>query len=128
MEPIEILRVVNSLRLGDKIVVNDWHAKYTVCGTSQRYVLAHYGQHYTILSRFLSEFTHNAIRKGEVICAPDWFIFGYPHGYDFTNPDWVAQYMADLESGDTQQSQKKGCCVFFLSVVGHTDKVYRTAR
>lgn len=126
METSEVLEVVNSLKLGDKLSINDWNAKYTVCGISQRFVLAHYGQHYTIISRFPSPFTHNAIRKGDVVCAPDWFLFGYSGGYDFTNPNWVTQYMIDLESGVTEQSHKKGCAVYFIAVVGHTDKVYRT--
>ena len=125
MSTDDIIKTVNSLSLGDKLAINDWRAKYTVCGISQNFVLAHYGQHYTILSRKPSTFTHNEIREGEITCAPDWWIFGYVNGYDFTNKAWVDQYMLDLEIGTTEQSQKHGHWVYFLSVVGHTDKVYR---
>ena len=121
----EIKTVLDSITLGDKLIVNDWKAKYTVCGLSENYVLAHYGQHYTIISRRPWEgFMFNGVRKGDIYCAPDWWIFGYFDGYYFTDEEWVKKYMTDLELGDTEMSQKKHAPVFFLSVIGHTDKVY----
>ena len=125
MENNEIIEVVKSVRLGDKLAINDWHAKYTVCGLSPNFILAHYGQHYTIISRKPWEgHMFNGVREGDIYCAPDWWIFGYVDGYDFTNEEWVKKYMTDLESGDTEMSQKKHAPVLFLSVIGHTDKIY----
>ena len=129
MTTSEIITTINSIKLGDKLSINDWKAKYTVCGISEHYILAHYGQHYTIISRVPFEgLMFNGVRRGDIYCAPDWWIFGYIEGYDFTNADWVKNYMISLETGETEMSQKHHAPVFFLSVVGHTDKVYRKAQ
>ena len=119
--------VLASVRVGDKIVINDWKAKYTVCGLSQNYVLAHYGQHYTIIQRtpMPKGYCFNGVREGDYRCAPDWWIFGYVEGYDFTNKDWVDKYMLSLETGETELSQKRHAVLWFISVIGHTDNVYR---
>lgn len=121
----QIIETLKQLKIGDKLAINDWKAQYTVCGISQRFVLAHYGQHYTIIDKQPFPYTHNAVRKGDIRCGPDWWIFGYVDGYDFTNKDWVEKYMIDLETGNTELSEKRHAPVFFLGVVGHTDKVYR---
>lgn len=128
MEQQEILDTLSSLKLGDKLAINDWKAHYTICGISQNFVLAHYGQHYTIIDKRPFPYTHNAVRKGDIRCAPDWWIFGYVDGYDFTNKAWVTKYLTDLEMGDTELSQKRHAPVWFLGVVGHTDKVYRAKK
>ena len=126
----EILDTLNAVRLGDKLAINDWKAKYTVVGISPGYVLAHYGQHYTILCRkpTSDEYCYNGVRGGDIRCGPDWWIFGYKDGYDFTDEHWTKQYMEDLETGYTEVSQKRHATVWFLSVVGHTDKYYRKAK
>ena len=124
MSSDEVFATINSISLGDKLSINDWRAKYTVCGISQNFILAHYGQHYTIISRRPSDITHNSVRKDDAYCAPDWWIFGYIDGYKFTDEDWVKKYMADLESGDTEMSMRRRAVVWFISIVGHVDKVY----
>ena len=123
----EIKAIMDSLALGDKLAINDWKAKYTVCGLSENYALAHYGQHYTILQRkpMPDDYCFNGVRGGDYRCAPDWWIFGYVDGYDFTSKKWVTKYMAELESGDTEMSQKRHATIYFLSVVGHVDNIYR---
>ena len=128
MDTNDIIQTLDSLTLGDKLIINDWRAKYTVCGISQRFVLAHYGQHYTIISRIpWDRGMWNGVRDGDIYCAPDWWIFGYVEGYDFTSEAWVKKYLEALETGETEMSQKRHAPVFFLSVVGHTNKVYRKA-
>lgn len=124
----EIITTLNNLKLGDKLAINDWKAKYTVCGISQNYVLAHYGQHYTIIQKtpMADNYCFNGVREGDIRCAPDWWIFGYIEGYRFTDEDWVKEYLTSLETGETELSQKHHAPVWFLGVVGHTDKVYRT--
>ena len=126
MQNAEVIEVVNSLKLGDKLAINDWKAKYTVCGISPNFVLAHYGQHYTIISRkpTPSDYHFNGVRGGEIRCAPDWWIFGYVDGYRFTDENWVTKYLTTLEEGETEMSQKKHATVWFISVVGHTDKYW----
>lgn len=115
-----------SIRLGDKLAINDWKAKYTVVGISEHYILAHYGQSYTIIDRVpvSQNYMHNGVRDGDIRCAPDWWVFGYTGGYHFTNEDWIKEYLADLEEGNTELSARREAPVWFLSVVGHTDKFW----
>lgn len=127
MQTEEIINTLTNIKIGDKLSINDWHAPYTVCGISKRYVLAHYGRHYTIIRRrpvTQIGYSRNGVRYGDIVCAPDWWALGYPDGYDFTNQSWVMQYMADLEADYTGLSMRRMSPVFFLSVIGHTDKVY----
>ena len=126
MENEEVLEVVRSIKLGDKLAINDWRAKYTVCGVSEHFILAHYGQHYTIIQRVpvAEGYRYNGVRSGDIRCAPDWWIFGYEGGYNFTDEAWVKEYLLDLENGDTGLSEHKQATVWFISVVGHTDSVY----
>ena len=72
METSEIIETLQNIRLGDKLAINDWKAKYTVCGISPNYVLAHYGQHYTIIAKqpTSNEYCFNGVRGGEIRCAP----------------------------------------------------------
>ena len=120
----EIIKTIHEIKIGDKLSINDWNAKYTVCGVSQRFILAHYGQHYTIIDKTPFPYTFNAVREGDIRCAPDWWLFGYVNGYYFTNEEWVKEYLTSLETGETELSQKKHAPVWFISVVGRTDKVY----
>ena len=126
METKEIMEVLQNIRLGDKLAINDWKARYTVCGISPNYVLAHYGQHYTIIAKHPTgkDYWYNGVRGNEIRCAPDWWIFGYKDGYNFTDEKWVHQYMQELENGFTEMSKKKHAPVVFLSVIGHTDKYW----
>ena len=123
----EIHTALSNLKIGDKLAINDFKAKYTVCGLSPRFALAHYGKYYTILSRVpvnCAGYNHHGVRNGDFVCAPDWWAFGYVGGYHFTDEDWVKDYMLQLESGQTEQSVRKEAPIWFLSVVGHRDNVY----
>ena len=126
MKTEEVLSVIRSLKLGDKLAINDWRAKYTVCGISKRFILAHYGQHYTIIEKepVPDYYCFNSVRGGDIRCAPDWWIFGYEGGYNFTDEAWVKKYLLDLENGYTELSEGKQATVWFISVVGHVDSVY----
>ena len=125
---MNVAEILQTIKLGDKLAINDWKARYTVCGISERYILAHYGQHYTIIDRKPFPYDFNGVRAGDIRCAPDWWIFGFMDdiwsGYHFTDEKWVHDYMASLERGDTELSQKRHAPIYFLSVVGHTDKYW----
>lgn len=125
MDNAEIKAVLDGIVIGDKLAINDWRARYTVCGISPNFILAHYGQSYTILPKQPNSVVHNGIRCGDYCCGPDWWIFGYAEGYRFTDRDWVAKYLSDLEDGTTEVSMKRRALLYFISVVGHTDKVYQ---
>lgn len=125
MDNAEIKAVLDGIVIGDKLAINDWRARYTVCGISPNFILAHYGQSYTILPKQPNSVVHNGIRCGDYYCGPDWWIFGYADGYRFTDRDWVNKYLSDLEDGTTEVSMKRRALLYFISVVGHTDKVYQ---
>ena len=127
MNSAEIGKIIDSIVVGDKLAINDLKAKYTVCGVSNGYILAHYGQYYTIIRKKpveWEEYNHNGVRYGDYVIAPDWWIFGYVNGYYFRDEEWCKEYMAELERGDTEMSHKKEAVLWFISVIGHTDKVY----
>lgn len=92
------------IEIGDLIRINDWDTYYTVCGTSDNYILAHHGDEYTIILRWPTTFSYNGIPAGAYVCAPDFWTLGYHGGYDFDNPTWVKEYMQSLEGGETEMS------------------------
>ena len=119
----EVLETLGKITIGDKLAINDWHAKYTVCGMSPNFIVARYGNYYTIISRNVATENYNRVREGDVYCGPDWWIFGYSDGYDFRNREWVEKYLTSLEIGETEIGRKREP-VWFLSIVGHIDNVY----
>ena len=85
----EIHTALSNLKIGDKLAINDFKAKYTVCGLSPRFALAHYGKYYTILSRVpvnCAGYNHNGVRNGDFVCAPHWWAFGYVG-------TWISKWM-----------------------------------
>lgn len=101
---LEIL--VRTLRVGDKVRINDWEEFFTVCGVSDNYVLAHKGDEYTIIAKNPTRYAYNGIPWGAYVCGPDYFTFGYPGGYSFADATWVSKYLADLEHGSIEMSTR----------------------
>lgn len=102
-------QAIPALRVGHRILINDWKDEFTVCGVSQNFVLAYQptSREYTIIQKSPTSFLRNGIREGSFICAADWWIFGWYDGYEFENPSWVERYLASLESEETQLSMRK---------------------
>lgn len=107
MTRVEILAAVRGLKAGDAIVINDWERPMKVCAVSDRYALAYNeNDEYTIISKEPVEHQYNGIMPGAIVCAADWWTFGYKDGYRFNDPAWVKEYMRSLESGETETSMR----------------------
>lgn len=113
---------IRSLRVGDKVRINDWEELFTVCGVSENYVLAHCGQEYTIIAKRPTNYLYNGIHPGAYVCAPDYLIFGYFGGYHFTDPEWVKQYLGDLESGEIKMSVRNRAQIRTMEREGYADE------
>lgn len=110
--------VIKTLHVGDKIRINDWAEAFTVCGVSKNYVLAHYGQEYTIIAKRPTDYQYNGIMPGAYVCGPDNLIFGFGGGYHFDDEEWVKQYLADLESREIEMSLRNRAQIFSLEREG----------
>lgn len=112
-------QVIPALRVGHRILINDWKDELTVCGVSENFVVAFQptSGEYTIIPKTPTSFSYNGICKGSYVCAPDWWIFGWRDGYDFDNPSWVEKYLASLESGETQISTRNRERINRISIV-----------
>lgn len=114
-ETEEILKTIAVLKKGDTVQIcgaademfEGWEECFTVCGVSEHYILAFRDEEYTIINKLPTEYQYNGIPKGSCVCAPDNLIFGYAKGYHFTDPDWVKQYMEDLETGTIEPSVRR---------------------
>lgn len=107
MTRAEILAAVRGLKIGGTIVINNWEQPMKVCAVSDHFVLAYNEKdEYTIISKEPVEHQYNGIMPGAIVCAADWWTFGYADGYRFDDPAWVEEYMRSLESGETKMSMR----------------------
>lgn len=109
---------IMQLQTGDKIRVNDWDELFTVCGVSENYVLAHAGEEYTIIGKKPTREFYNGIPYGAYVCGPDYFVFGYPPGYDFEDEKWVKKYLNELDRGSIEMSVKRRAQIYSLEREG----------
>ena len=108
MTRAEILDSVRGLKVGDAIVINDWEQPMKVCAVSEHFVLAYNeNSEYAIISKEPVEHLYNGITPGAIVCAADWWLFGYKGGYRFNDPAWAEEYMRSLESGETEMSMRR---------------------
>ena len=119
MNRIEILDQVQRLKVGDTIQINAWDEPMTVRGVSERFVVADDNAHknFTIIGKEPVEYSWGGIERGAIVCAGDWWVFGYLDGYHFENPAWVKEYLESLESGETEMSGRNRTEVWLLEVL-----------
>ena len=115
MTPTKINETIMSLLPGDEFCINNWFSPMTVVGRSRHFIVAYNPRfrdkdnayEYTIIP--IPENVHCPVPE----CGPDHWILGFHANasdkafYDFTNPAWVAEYLASLESGETEISQRR---------------------
>lgn len=115
MKTEKILETIAVLKKGDTVqicvagdeIFGAWEKCFVVCGVSEHYILAFHDEEYTIINKLPTEYQYNGIPKGSCVCAPDNLIFGYPEGYNFTDPEWVKRYIEDLETGIIEPSIRR---------------------
>lgn len=110
--------LLDSIKPGDLVWVNDWHNPFQVkCVSSNYFVMTGFDdgeQMYSICSKkpFPGE-SHNGVCFGDFYCGPDFWTFGsalvgkHKDLYSFTNKTANRKYMESLESGETQISMRR---------------------
>ena len=115
MTPTKINETIMSLLPGDEIRINNWRCSMVIAGRSRHYLVAYNpkidsavpAHEYTIIP--IPESVDDPVPE----CGPDYWILGFHANssdkefYDFTNPAWVAEYLASLEAGKTEISQRR---------------------
>lgn len=120
-------KMLETINLQDRILINDWESPLTVVGISDNYIVLYdfeYPHDHTIICKNKrTEGTHNYIRQGTYYCGPDDCVFGYiskkfkyEPQYNFTNPKWVQDYLSALESGEIHISERHGCTIDSIKV------------
>jgi hypothetical protein len=101
--------IIKHLFIGDQLYINDWENVFTVYGKSDNFVLAYCAEsgEYTIIPRKPVDYFYNGIPVGSFVCSPDNLVFGYPDGYHFDDPEWINQYLLDLENGEIEISIRR---------------------
>ena len=124
MNNTEIMNTVLSLKIGDRIRINNWDLLYmVVCGVSEHFILAHNeNKEYTIIAKEPAEYSYRGIFAGDIYCGADWWTLGYPGGYEFDHPAWVDEYMQSLESEETEMSWRSREAVRLLEVLRGADE------
>lgn len=109
--------LLDSVREGDLIKVNDWTAPYKVMGVSENYFVM---QRYNFGKLWYSVcekkpwpgIRHNAMRGGMFHVSTDNWIFGSPvffeGEYDFTNKEKTDAYLQTFERGEAALSERRG--------------------
>ena len=119
--------VLDSVQVGDLVKCNDWKAPYRVKGVSENYfvmVRKQFGQNwYSICEKKpWPGIKRNAMTGGMFHIGTDNWVFGYPDftyengGYAFEDPDATKKYLQDLETGETEISQRTGCPITFIAI------------
>ena len=101
---LPISMALHAVAPDDEILINNERPWFTVCGVSKNFIIANHGSMYTIVQRFPTQYPTEDIPDGSYICGPDDTVFGYCGGYCFNDPDWVDEYLDDLETGTVQIS------------------------
>lgn len=116
---------IKSLQVGDRLHINSWANIFTVCGVSENFVLANCfdSEEYTIIPKKPANFYYNGIPAGSFVCSPDNLVFGYAGGYHFDDPEWINEYLSDLEKGEVEISIRRRERILSLKVRRQDGKV-----
>ena len=106
--------VLDTVKVGDKVRINDWKMPLTVKGISE---------HFFVMER--NAFRHplySVVDKRNLFAGPDNKIFGHPltitHKdlYRFFDGEVTAQYLEDFENGNVEVSQRRGVRIESISI------------
>lgn len=114
--------VLDTIKIGDLIKVNDWKKPMQVKGVSENYavmVQKNFGkEYYSVIEKKPWEGTvHNLMTSGNFHCGKDNWIFGSAYfDYNFNNVEGVVKYLQEFESGETELSVRNAIPILELHV------------
>ncbi|MEG2178904.1 MAG: hypothetical protein RRY15_08535 [Bacteroidales bacterium] len=128
--------VLDNIRIGDMIKVNDWKKPMKVRGVSENYFVMTQNQfcrtYYSVCEKNPREigYLHNEIVGGKFHCGSDNMIFGFVSKnfdfnndnwkqYDFDNQDWISEYLSAFESKEIELSERNGISINTITVKHH---------
>ena len=129
--------LLDSIRVGDLIRVNDWKRPMRVCGVSKDYFAMTMKQFdktvYSVCEKKPREAgRHNRMERGKFHVGTDHWIFGAPiwgefnfgGKYDFENPEAVKAYLETFElpehaEGRSALSERSGIPIYILQIKRH---------
>ncbi|SFM09513.1 hypothetical protein [Pelosinus propionicus] len=114
--------LLDTIKVGDLIKVNDWKKPMKVRGVSPNYAVMtenNFGKTYysVIEKKPWDGDRRNAMRGGRYHCGRDNWIFGAPHfEYKFDDEKAVAAYLQTFERGETELSVRNAIPILELHI------------
>lgn len=121
--------VLDTIKAGDLIKVNDWTKPMRVKAVSDNYFVMTMNQfgdtYYSVCSKLPWDgVRHNSMVGGMFHCSTDDWVFGspltseYEDLYKFENEDANQAYLQDFENGECHLSERRGIAIYDLYVKG----------
>lgn len=119
--------VLDTVRVGDLVKVNDWKKPMRVKAVSENYFVMTQKQfgdtYYSVCSKLPWDgIRYNSMRGGMFHCGPDSWIFGspvsidYENVYQFENEEANKAYLKEFEDGESWISERRGIAIYDLYV------------
>lgn len=129
--------LLDSIEVGDLIVVNDWENPFVVRGVSENYfvmvdTVSHGGNRcYSVCEKKpWSGIRHNEMHSGMFHVGTDAWVFGAPiedykagHIYSFVDSGITKQYLDLFESGESELSPRNAVPIYSL-MIWKTDEMF----
>jgi hypothetical protein len=116
--------LLNTIKTGDLIKVNDWKKPMRVIGVSENFFIMRQSFFkdylYSICEKNkrgyeynLSYQPHRGFAEDEFICGPDNMIFGI---YDYAKDEDIPLALEALENGEIEVSQRRGLGIHHIEI------------
>ena len=121
--------ILDTIKVGDLIKVNDWKKPMRVKAVSENYFVMTqnlFGDtYYSVCSKLPWDgIRYNSMRGGMFHCSTDNYIFGSPLSFDyenlykFENEEANQKYLQQFEDGECELSERRGIAIYELYVKG----------
>ena len=121
--------ILDTIKVGDLIKVNDWKKPMRVKAVSENYFVMTqnlFGDtYYSVCSKLPWEgIRYNSMRGGMFHCSTDDWVFGsplsidYENLYQFENEEANQKYLQQFEDGECELSERRGIAIYELYIKG----------
>lgn len=114
--------LLDTIKVGDLIKVNDWNKPFRVRGVSQNYFVMSKKQfkdtYYSVCEKKQwSGSQYNAMTGGMFHCGRDnWILGSINFNYDFEDEVGVEKYLNEFECGETEISQRNAIAIYQIII------------